>query len=657
MSRVARVALDSPLPQLDRVFEYEVPESMRARVAPGIRVKVPVRVGGRVMNGWVLELADEQTYAGELAELDSIVSEAEVLTRPLAALAREVADRQAGTLADVLRLAIPARSARLEAGWLADESGERRARAEEARSSASRRAHERDAAGADAEQIDLARRIALRAPTGMGVRAPRALERLAELAAETLAQDRSAIVLVPDARDLDLMLAALDGLAPAERIRRFDSRLTPKPRYDEYLRALEPVPQIIVGTRHAVWAPAHRLGRILMWDDGDESYREPRAPYPHTREVALMRASADPVGLVLAAHAPSLETQRLVRTGFLDALVDPQLRPPRIIPTAAVLGDDPALAALRIPSAAWSTAREALTIGPVLVQVGRAGYRPTLACRRCRTAAHCRECGGRLGQHSPTAIPACTVCGALHADWACDECGATELRATVIGHTRTAEELGRAFPGVPIVIADAERHHVAVPATPQLVVATRGAEPVAEGGYAAVLLLDAETALARESLDTIVDAVRAWSNAAALAAPNGRILITGPASAPIEALQRWRQDELADHELDQRRALDFPPAARLVAIRGTRREVDAALRRLRDLGLDDLQVLGPAPDPDEPDRQRAIVRFAYRQGRAIAEALKAELVAAATASRRRTANRKTGSASTLRVHFDEPDVF
>lgn len=671
MPNVARIALDSPLPQLDRVFEYSIPEPLRDAIAPGMRVKVPLRVGGRIVGGWVLEVADEAEYSGRLAKLDSVVSAARVLTPELVGLARAVADRQAGTLADVLRLAIPARSARLEQRWLDDESGERAARAfaaaqpldaGEPTDLVETAMPTHPAAGIEALPWAMTAtegtvRYALHVPVGVDGTQPRALGALADLVTATLARGESAIVLVPDFRDLELMRAALADRVPAQLVRRFDASLKPMPRYEQFLRALEPVPQIIVGTRSAVWAPAHRLGLIAMWDDGDESYREPHAPYPHTREVALMRATQQDCSLVLAAHAPSLECRRLVSTGWMREAAAPGPASPRIMPTAATIGDDELARAGRIPQLAWQTASRALREGPVLVQVGRAGYRPSLRCSTCRELAHCQRCSGKLMQPQPDHAPSCSVCGAVHAQWRCENCGGASLRAGAIGHERTAEELGRAFPGNSVVVADAERRHITIDDSPALVIATRGAEPIAADGYRAVLLLDAEAALARESLDTVGDALRAWSNAAALAADSAPVVITGGQSEPLEALQSWQQIAIADTELLHRRELDFPPAIRVATIRGTDAEVASAMRRLRDLDLEGIDLLGPVPDTEaEGPRVRATVRFPYRGGDAVAAALKTELVAQATASRRRTAGRRT-TASTLRVHLDDPTVF
>lgn len=656
---IARVVLDSPLPQLDRLFEYLVPAPMRDRIGAGMRVRVPLRSGGRRVSGYVVGTAAEAEYSGALTEIDDLVSTARVLTPGQLSLARAVADRQAGTLSDVLRLMVPKRSVRLEEAWLADADGERRARAEAEPSTGAftdrlqeaGRLHTWFGAEPVTRMLGPQARIALEAPTGMRGEVPAAMAALAELSAWRLDRGESVILAVPDFRDVDLLVEALGAWIPAERIRRLDARLTPKPRYEQYLRALEPVAQVIVGTRSVVYAPAHRLGALIMWDDGDESFAEPLAPYAHAREVAIMRAVDERAALFLAGHVPSLPATRLIEQRWLQPLAPARIRRPKVVLADAVLGDGPGRAA-RIPEAAWRALREGLDDGPVLVQVGRAGYRPALVCENCREPCRCTRCGGALAQARPDAPLACSVCGAIDRGWSCPVCGGTRLRASAIGHERTSEELGRAFPGVRLVIADAAHRLVQIDHRPQLVVATRGAEPAPDGGWRAVLLLDTERALARESLDTVQDSLRAWANAAALAADGAPVVVTGAASSPLLALRDWKFGALSAAELEQRRELDFPPAVRVGAIRGTSGELEPVLYRLRTATAHPVEVLGPIPEGGE-GLQRAVIRFPYRAGQEVAALLKAELVRAAIASPRRG----PGRGSRLRVHLDEPDLF
>jgi len=110
---VARVAVDVPLAHLDRPFDYAVPEHLDADARVGVRVRV--RFAGRLVDGFVLERVAASEHPGRLAWLEKVVSTEQALPPEIAALCRAVADRYGGVLADVLRLALPPRHARVEA--------------------------------------------------------------------------------------------------------------------------------------------------------------------------------------------------------------------------------------------------------------------------------------------------------------------------------------------------------------------------------------------------------------------------------------------------------------------------------------------------------------------------------------------------------------
>ncbi|MFG1991259.1 hypothetical protein ACGFJ7_14915, partial [Actinoplanes sp. NPDC048988] len=110
---VARVCVDVPLPHLDRLFDYLVASTDDEAAQPGVRVKV--RFAGQLVSGFLLERAETSPHGGKLAYLDKVVSPEQVLDPEITRLARAIADRYAGNLCDVLRLAVPPRHARVEA--------------------------------------------------------------------------------------------------------------------------------------------------------------------------------------------------------------------------------------------------------------------------------------------------------------------------------------------------------------------------------------------------------------------------------------------------------------------------------------------------------------------------------------------------------------
>ncbi|WP_440694246.1 primosomal protein N' [Clavibacter nebraskensis] len=668
---VVRVMVDSPLPQLDRLFDYAVPEALRATCVPGVRVRVPLRSAGRVADGYVVEVGDGQGYDGALSEVEQVVSPLPVLRPEIWTLAREVADRQAGTASDVIRLAVPPRQVRVEKAHLAALAAAADADPAEAPDDTAGVDEPADAApgalppvdgyapGTLDAVVDGSGRAAVDAIPEVvelpgGAWAGRWAVTLAQAAARVLASGRSSVLVVPDYRDQDQLEAALAAHAPAGSVLRTDARQSGPDRYRSFLAGLGDAPRIVVGNRSAVYAPAPRLGLVAMWDEGDPLHAEPLSPYAHARDVALLRSRQQGTALVLLAHSRSTEVERLVAIGYLGTVSPAVNRPPRVIPTTSQTGDEGFARQARIPSGAWRAAKDAVEHGPVLIQVARPGYAPLVACRACRQAARCTVCTGPLGMSTATSTPTCGWCGHLAGDWRCANCGSDELRLVTIGAGRTAEELGRAFPGVQVVLADGERHVQEVDAESRLVVATRGAEPVAAGGYRAILLLDGERMLARESLRVGEDVLRQWSNAAALAAPRAPVMLVGVGGQVARALATWQQPRYAHEELLERRALRFPPAVRAASVEGLPDAVGAAVERLD--GIEGVDVLGPVPT--EQGRVRAIVRLDYAAGPDAARELRAAVVRNASSRRKPVAGR-TGFRPTvpLRVRFDDTGLF
>lgn len=500
--------------------------------------------------------------------------------------------------------------------------------------------------------------------------------RLAELAATVVAGGRSAILMVPDQRDLDRVLRECISLVGDAAVG-LSAGLGPAARYRRWLAVLRGTARVVVGTRSAVFAPATDLGLIAIWDDGDDTYAEPRAPYPHAREVAMLRSHDTGAAFVAAGFARTAEVQAVVESGWVHDLVADRATVRAASPRIGAPGDsdaaldrDPIARAVRIPAEAFAAARRALAAGEaVLVQVPRRGYVPALACTKCRTPARCRRCVGPLslpeGPADPSAqvahSPVCRWCGRTEAAFRCPACGGRVLRAVVIGAGRTAEELGRAFPGVPIRGSSGASMLDTVEPGAQVVVATVGAEPLLDGGYGVGLLLDGWALLGRADLRAAEDSLRRWLGAAALVKAGGRVLVMAdPAVPAVQALLRWDPAGHAAAELAQRAEVGFPPAARMAAVDGTPDAV-AELLAVTDLPAD-AEVLGPVPLPPAArkpsgsrtadDRgsavevERVLLRVPRSQGGVLTRALTA---AQAVRSSQRTE-------ATARIQIDPLDI-
>ena len=612
---VARVAIDSPLPQLDRLFDYEIAESLRGTITVGSRVRVPFGRGTTLSDGFVVELVEKSEFNGKLAVLNELVSGVSVLKPDIYQLCRAVADRQAVTIADVFKLAIPTRSVAVEKRWQAAEA-------------------------ADAT-LPLTTKAEKSEPKQVGSRAfvfvePRTnefgaiwVQQITQRAIANLEAGESTILVVPDYRDQAVVLSALSE--QAESVVDYTSQQTNSLRYAGFLRCLSAKPVIVVGSRAALYAPVSKLGEIIIWDDGDTNLQEPTSPYTNARDVALIRQSQSNCRLLFAAHARSCEVERLVEIGYLQ-----DLSVPFAVPKLAISETN-----ARVDSLAWQAIRRALEQGEaVLVQVASRGQSVSAYCGGCGDRAKCSTCAGPLWIDSQ-GQPRCRWCNAHNLGFTCQACGDRTLKQGRAGATRTSAEFGKAFPGTKIVESNGENRLETIPAGKKIVVSTPGAEPRVPGGYGAVVLLDCNEMLSRDNLRASEDAIRTWSNTIALMKSGGLAVAVGLQGFLGQKFALWSQAEIAAHEYHSRAELRFPPFIRMASLSGERELLNKVLEALPA----EIEILGPMPVASNnaaTDDWRALIRYEYSQGAALATTLKTQVLLATAGSKRVSA--KSGRA-------------
>ncbi len=59
---------------------------------------------------------------------------------------------------------------------------------------------------------------------------------------------------------------------------------------------------------------------MVLWDDGDDLHAEPRAPYPHAREVLALRAHRTGAAALIGGFARTAELTQLVEAGWARPL-------------------------------------------------------------------------------------------------------------------------------------------------------------------------------------------------------------------------------------------------------------------------------------------------------------------------------------------------
>ncbi|MFM1984454.1 MAG: hypothetical protein RL723_889 [Actinomycetota bacterium] len=617
--RVAKVALLSPLPQLDRLFDYSIPEHLSSEVTEGIRVRVRFGRSKALVDGFVISISSASDFEGSLSEIVEVISAARILNGDIFTLASAVAARQAATVSDVLKLAVPDRSVAVEKKWLEEFNPVIRTKR-----------------GSSERTSQIARPVT-------NDEGPEWALIISKMVIEILSTGGSTIIVLPDFRDHSALIEQLLASAASKHVIDYSTSLPKSKRYSSFLKCISQPQSVVVGARSAIYAPVNNLTKIIIWDDGDTSHQDQSSPYSHTREIAMMRQAVEQCDIHVLSHSRSTEMARLLAIKYFTDSTEPFA-----IPKVANSESE-----IRVDSLAWTTIRNALKTGSVLVQVGSKGSSSSAFCSSCNRRAMCKSCNGPIWIDSRN-MARCRWCNSVNLDHRCQDCGSIKMRLGVAGAARTAAEFGKAFPGSRIIESTGESPILHAPPN-SLVIATPGAEPITRGGYSAVVILDAQKALAKDSLRATEDAIRTWCNAIALMNSAGSAVLVGLSGTLATKVSLWAVDEISTHELESRIELRFPPAIRLASIGAERNLIQDVIQ---DLGnIDGVEILGPISITDKGSEieSRVLLKYEYSIGAKLAETLKTKSLKLSAGHQRFSA--KSGRAMRpIRIKMDDHEV-
>ena len=613
MANYARVVVESDLLQLDREFDFLVPKDLADTVKVGQRVRFQLGRTKKLASGFIASLPTETAFA--TSELVEIVDSEPVVTQEIFRLARQVANRQAVALGEILQQAVVEHMPRIPKPvceptleTLVDVLS---------------------LPGITSLPSRSAILTSARSLTHEGMRYPDWCWLFLRAAVEAIQAGKSALLIVPERDQINQLAALLSSMGLQNLISTWLPGAKKSDRFANFHRALIQDKSIVIGSRSAIYAPVRNLGVIALFDDGDDSLREQGSPYTHAREIALMRATDD-VKLLFAANYRSLEIQRLVEIGYLK---DMEMK----LPPARISYSPPAQ---RLDAASFKLMREALEVGPVLVLIPRKGNSATVYCAGCDQRLACNNCKGAIWENEKGEYR-CRVCqGISHS---CAACGSNKLRRGRTGSTRTAAEFGKAFPGITISEFTSDTKPTAIKKSKHLILATPGSAPRVQLGYAALLILDSDVWLAMPQLRSEQTAVRDWMEAIELLSDTGRAHIAGVDQDLGQALSLGQHRALAASAFREVNSLSLPPAARIATLEGTQDTITQALDVANRAGATVLRS-------NLSDSASALIRFSYSQGAEVSASLKA--LALKTNARLVGANKRRG----LKIVMDDPSA-
>ncbi len=513
---VARIRVDTGVFHLDQMYDYSVPEKLSEMIVPGVRVQLPF--GNRETEGIVVDRVANPQKAVTLKVISKVLSPHPVATSATFELIEKAAEFYCCNPWDLLRSAIPPRVASVD------------------------------------------KELSVVYPTSSTARSKKTPvyqnftpfspphEQIGLTVAE-FNRSGSVLIVAPDERDVDKLIEYLSGRF--DNVLKLSSSSTREERYRNFLLSMQLEFSVVVGTRSAIFAPVRNLASIIIYKESSPDHYELRSPGWNSSIIAKMRAESEGIALVLTGFTPSVRAaseidQRTIKFNNQRTQVNVQA----FTPSDGTL----------LPGRIFSEIKKALKKGPVLFIAPRKGYGNALLCSHCRNVALCK-CGGRLSVASKGLAPTCVHCGIAFPSWRCSYCDRDKQYLAGRGIDRAAEEISRAFPGFPVVISAGDVIKESVDSKPALVLSTPGAQPQVNGGYAAVVVLDAIRFFSHTDVNGQERARELLFETASMVSIEGQVLLVLDDSHPIvAAIARWNIAPLLKRELADRVELMLPPS-------------------------------------------------------------------------------------------------
>lgn len=607
MALIAKVRFLSPLPALDKVFDYIVPKDFENLVF-GQLVKAPFGADKKTKNGVVVGLSNESDYSGKLVELTGVESRNPVITKEQFDLLELVAARFLGSTSELLNSVIPKKSVRVDKNWTHAESVEH-----------------------PVSVATESKRIYLQPEIMRKGLLPNWSTLFAEKANEVLEQRRSVIISVPDFRDLENLKDALSA-SDIRNYREISSSISNGQNYENYLTATSQV-GIYIGLRSMLLQPAFRLGAILVLDDGDESHLEPTSPYWNTRDLALLRQSLEKCELVFSSLSPSSEVVRLTELGFLEHQIQGISRPAVRI----------AESRNRLDDATFSSIAKAIAAGqPVLIQIANLGYATAIACTRCAEIRTC-ACGSRIWIDTKRQFR-CRSCKSTGVLPPC-QCGEQRIRIVRTGSSAIVEWLKTSFKNAKVIHSSAEERILRIDRGANLVIATPGAEPEVNGGYSYVVLADAYNMVGAPRLRALEKSLLLWANAVEKLSSTGTAIFVGLTGDLARRISRLEFFDAMREDYLERVELGLPPTRRIAAI-SCKNSADLDLLKSELVSA----LIGKITPLPSSDNETILFCYNFADSEEVAKSLRAAITEISSKSKNKLPGQRL-----FRVRLDDPN--
>ena len=433
--------------------------------------------------------------------------------------------------------------------------------------------------------------------------------------AQQLSLGRQCLVLIPEI-----------GLTP-QTIARFTERfrcpvvalhssLNESERLSAWARARDGSAGVVIGTRSALFTPLAKPGILIIDEEHDSSFKQQDGFRYSARDLAVMRAHAEGMPIVLGSATPSLETLHNALVGKFRHLRLPHST--AVMPRAAIELVDVSEKPLQegFSEAALTRLKQHLDNGnQCLVFINRRGYAPVLNCTTCGWSSECNDCIAQMTVHRTPPRLRCHHCGAdRELPRQCPQCGYA-VKTVGQGTERIEESLAETFQGIGIARLDRDvvRRQDELEAVVSRITSGDarilvGTQMIAKGhdfpDVTLVVVLNADQGLFStdfRAAERLAQTIVQVAGRAGRGDRRGEVLIQTeyPEHPLLRGLLEGGYEAFASAALAERESAAWPPFARLAALRASALQADwatdflAAARRAAPKA--NVRLLGPAP--------------------------------------------------------------
>lgn len=511
----AEIILNSEAIEIDRPFTYKVPLDMEQKVKVGQMVRVPFGVRSKPVEGFILDLKEEEINVSfKIKNILSVENEEPVITEEDLKLINFLREEYLCKYIDAIRLLIPVgilkgaksksrsvivyiddnlESIKNNDGYLEVINFIKRNTGKYTKSELTKehgislyklnkliehgliksekeivfryntREYNKDvekkltaeqSMAIEAIEDSEENLILLKGVTGSGK-----TEVYMRLVEKVLTEGKSAIVLVPEIALTPQMIERFKGRF-GSNVALFHSKLSDGERFDEWYRVKEGKASLIIGARSAIFLPAKKLGLIIIDEEHENTYKSDQNPKYQTKEVAEFISKLKGCKVILGSATPTIESYYRAISGEMKLVelnhrIDNRPMPEmKLVDMREELrSGNKSIFSRRL----YASMQQKLEKGEqIILFLNRRGFSTFVSCRSCGYVFDCENCDISMTYHK-NGFLVCHYCGKTKKQPnLCPKCGSKYVKFFGAGTERVEEEVRKYLKNVKILRMDVD---------------------------------------------------------------------------------------------------------------------------------------------------------------------------------------------------------